>query len=284
MKTRANIRLLMTAVLGLTAGVAAAAPRAQPATGVGDPFEGKVQPAALSEIDRLVFARLRELGIEPSRPCSDAVFLRRVYLDVIGKLPTADEARTFLESHAPRQARGVDRSPAAARRVRRLLGDEVVRCPSGQGGVSHQPVAQARQAYHRWIRACISQNLPYDRFARQLLLSSGSNFYDPPVNFYRAMQDRQPVGIAQTVALTFMGQRTEKWPQAKLAGLAAFFTSLRYKSTGEWKEEIVYVDPSTADKGSGPSRRYHSGVIVRPGPARGLRQLADLAEEPMVCP
>ena len=101
----------------------------------------------------------------------------------------------------------------------------------------------AAQAYHRWIRTSIKENLPYDQFVRQMLTSSGSNFRVPPVNFYRAMQNREPAGIAQTVALTFMGTRADKWPKERLAGMAAFFAKVGYKHTAEWKEEIVFFDP-----------------------------------------
>jgi hypothetical protein len=57
------------------------------------------------------------------------------------------------------------------------------------------------------------------------------------------MQNREPAGIAQTVALTFMGTRADKWPKERLAGMAAFFTKVGYKYTAEWKEEIVFFDP-----------------------------------------
>ena len=101
----------------------------------------------------------------------------------------------------------------------------------------------AAQAYHRWVRTCINENKPYDQFVRQMLTSSGSNFRVGPVNFYRAMQDREPAGIAQTVALTFMGTRADNWPKERLAGMAGFFSQVGYKSTAEWKEEIVFFDP-----------------------------------------
>jgi hypothetical protein len=78
---------------------------------------------------------------------------------------------------------------------------------------------------------------------RQMLTASGSNFRVPPVNFYRAMQNREPAGIAQTVALTLMGTRADQWPKERLAGMAAFFAKVGYKSTAEWKEEIVFFDP-----------------------------------------
>jgi len=86
--------------------------------------------------------------------------------------------------------------------------------------------------------------MPYDEFARALLTSSGSNFRVAPVNFYRAMPKREPASIAQTVALTFMGMRTDNWERDKLLGMAAFFGNVAYKGTAEWKEEIVFFDPT----------------------------------------
>jgi hypothetical protein len=102
------------------------------------------------------------------------------------------------------------------------------------------------QSYHRWIRDSIRDNKPYDQFARELLTSSGSNFRVPPVNFYRAMQNHEPAGIAQTVALTLMGERADKWPEARLSGMTAFFSWVGYKSTLEWKEEIIFFDSAAA--------------------------------------
>ena len=55
----------------------------------------------------------------------------------------------------------------------------------------------AAQAYHRWIRTCIKENMPYDQFVRELLTSSGSNFRVPPVNFYRAMQSQRAAGASR---------------------------------------------------------------------------------------
>jgi hypothetical protein len=84
--------------------------------------------------------------------------------------------------------------------------------------------------------------MSYDRFARELLTASGSNFRAPQVNFYRAVQSKEPTALAQAAALTFMGARAEKWPSGRLTDMAAFFGQVGYKSTGEWKEEIVFHD------------------------------------------
>jgi hypothetical protein len=100
------------------------------------------------------------------------------------------------------------------------------------------------QAYHRWIHDRIAQNKPYDQFVRQLLVSSGSNFRQPAVNFYRAVQGAEPAAIAAAVGLTFMGVRLDQWPADRRAGMERLFSHLAFKGTAEWKEEIVHVDPT----------------------------------------
>jgi hypothetical protein len=101
----------------------------------------------------------------------------------------------------------------------------------------------AVQGYHRWIRTCIKENTPYDRFVREMLTANGSNFNVPAVNFYRAVQNREPIGIAQAVALSFMGVRPEAWPKQRWDEMAVFFSRIGYKNTEQWKEEIVLFDP-----------------------------------------
>jgi len=208
------------------------------------PFERDADRTALNRIDDLVLASLGEHGIEPANVCSDAVFCRRVYLDVIGKLPETWEVRRFL------QARGEDKR---ARLIDQLLAREefadywalkwcdLLRVKA-EFPINLWP--NAVHTYHRWIHDALRENRPYDEFARELLTSSGSNFRVPPVNFYRALQGHEPSAIADVVALTLMGTRTANWPESRRAGMAAFFSRIAYKRTAEWKEEIVYLDPA----------------------------------------
>ena len=205
------------------------------------PFE--LQPGvgvAPNRIDQIVFARLRKWGIQPANLCSDAVFLRRVYLDVLGTLPTADEAKAFLDSPSPSKR---------AELIERLLARDEFADYWGMKWCdllrvkSEFPVnlwPNAAQAYDRWIRTALKENMPYSRFAQELLTANGSNFRVPQVNFYRSAGSRDPKAIARAVALTFMGERTDAWPESKRKGMAAFFSQIGFKSTGEWKEEIVW--------------------------------------------
>ena len=139
-------------------------------------------------------ARWKKLGLQPSPLCSDAVFVRRVYLDVIGTLPTAAEAREFLLDRNPDKRRAlIDRLLERDERADywAMKWSDVLRIKA-EFPINLWP--NAAQAYYHWIRTSIRENKPYDRFARELLTSSGSNFRVPPVNFYRALQSRQPDG------------------------------------------------------------------------------------------
>jgi hypothetical protein len=167
-----------------------------------------------------------------------------VYLDVIGTLPTGHEAQEFILSQKRDKRRALidqllERDEFADYWANKWC--DVLRVKA-EFPINLWP--NAAQAYHQWIRASVRDNKPYDQFVREMLTLSGSNFRVGPVNFYRAMQNRDPEGIAQTVALTFMGTRADKWPTNKLRGMAGFFTQINYKSTGEWKEEIVFFDPT----------------------------------------
>ena len=209
------------------------------------PYES-ASATPMSKIDEIVFGRLHAAGITPANPCSDEVFVRRAYLDVIGTLPTPAEVRTFLQNSKPTRRHDLietllDRDEYADYWSMKWC--DLLRVKA-EFPINLWP--NAVQTYHRWIRDSIRDNKPYDRFVREMLVSSGSNFKDSPVNFYRAMQAKQPEVVARMAALTFMGTRAEKWPKARLAGLAAFFTQMDYKHTLEWKEEIVIFNPDHA--------------------------------------
>jgi hypothetical protein len=92
----------------------------------------------------------------------------------------------------------------------------------------------------------------------------------PQVNFYRAIHGRKPSDIADTAALTFMGVRTQIWPAARRAELEVFFSRVAYKSTAEWKEEIIYLDPKPVEPYQGV---FPDGKTVKISPQDDPRQL-----------
>ena len=226
-----------------------------------------------NEVDRAVFPRLQRLALTPARPCSDAVFGRRVFLDVIGTLPTAAEMRAFLQSQQPNKRELL---------IETLLGREefadywAMKWSDLLRVKAEFPInlwPNAAQAYHQWIRTALRDNRPYDQFARELLTASGSNFRVGPANFYRAVQSREPAAIARTVALTFMGVRAEKWPATQLDDLAKFFTPVSYKATGEWKEELVFFDGTKVPTGAAARTTFPDGTPVTLSGDRDAREV-----------
>ena len=213
---------------------------------------------ASDEIDRLVFAKLERLDIPPSAPCTDEVFLRRVYLDVIGTLPTKAEARQFLDSKSLNKRSDLIEELLIRNEFSDYWSMKWCDLLRVKAEFPSKLWPNAVQAYYRWIRTALHENMPYDDFTRTLLTSNGSNFREGPVNFYRAMPSRSPEEIARIVALTFMGMRAETWDREQQLGMAAFFGSIAYKGTAEWKEEIVFHDPakSLLDSETGKSIPY----------------------------
>lgn len=263
---------LPVARLWLVACVAVACLRAETTAPIPTVFERPLTAIPETALDRLVSGRWVAAKVQPALS-SDAVFIRRVYLDLIGVLPTAAEARTFIQDP--------DTAGKRARLIDRLLGrNEFADYWAMKWGdllriKAEFPVnlwPNAAQAYHRWVRASLAENKPYDVFARELLTASGSNFRVGPANFYRAIQNRKPEGVAAAVALTFMGTRTDHWPEPRLAGMAVFFSQIGYKPTSEWKEEHVFWDPlgaSLAPGNAAPGRAAVTavGTTVDPVPA-----------------
>ncbi len=185
-------------------------------------------------VDRYVFAKLRALRMRPSELCSDGVFLRRAYLDTLGVLPTADEARAFL----------ADRDPAKRQRVI----DRLLRRPefaefwalkwsdllrNEEKVLDRKGVA----VFHEWLRQSIEDGKPLNELARDLIAARGSTYADPPANFYRALRD--PSARAEAVAQVFLGIRLQcarchnhpfdRWTQDDYYGLAAFFPRVQYR-------------------------------------------------------
>ena len=223
-------------------------------------------PGAANKIDELVNANLKVLGIHSAPLCSDEVFLRRVYLQTTGLLPTPDAARTFLADSDPaKRAKLIDHLLASGEFAdfRTLQWGDILRIKS-EYPVKLWP--KAVETYRRWLRENIDK--PYDRFVRDLLLSGGSNFYQGASNFYRALPFRDPRSIGETAALIFMGARfgcvhchahpVEDWGVEDDLGLGAIFARVGYKATLEWKEEVVFFNPK------GTLRDPRTRAVVQP--------------------
>ena len=191
--------------------------------------------------------RWRDAELAPVRPASDAAFLRRARLKLTGRLPSPGEVRAFMRDRSPdKRAKLVDRliaSPEFADMMA-MRYCQMFRVKS-EFPINMWP--NAVQLFHAYLRDAAARDLPYDRMARELLVTDGSNFRKPQVNFLRGHADRTPEGVAKGVMLSLAGIRLEKLPEADRKGVAAFFSRLGRKDTDEWKEEIVFTLPEPAE-------------------------------------
>ena len=168
--------------------------------------------------------------------CSDEVFLRRVYLTVTGALPTPQQAVEFLEDQSSNKREVlIDKllqSELGLKYMQMRWGD-ILRIKSE---FPSNLWPNGVQAYNRWIYEQLMNNVPYDEMVRSLLLSTGSNFRSPAANFYRGFQTRNSKNIYDNINLLFLGNR-ECYDNGNIC-----FSQIKYKSTKEWKEEIIYLD------------------------------------------
>ncbi|MFP6667235.1 MAG: DUF1549 domain-containing protein [Pirellulales bacterium] len=192
--------------------------------------------AELNLVDPPVHRQLRRLNIAPSRPATDAEFLRRVYLDIIGTLPRADEARIFLaDERTDKRSRLVDRllqRPEFAD-YWALKWSDLLRVNRRELG--HKQAYE----YYRWIHQSFAQNKPLDRFATELLTATGALADVPAGHFYKVV--KQPGEMANTVSQVFLGVRIEcaqchhhpygRWSQTDYYGMQAFFTQVGFKKS-----------------------------------------------------
>ncbi len=200
-------------------------------------------------IDELVQEKLLQLQFEPAPPCTESEFLRRVYLDVIGLLPTVEETIAFLtDPDAEKRERVIERlleRPEYAKFWALQWGD-LLRATSksvGDDGV---------YKYHRWVEEAIRSNMRYDEFARKLLTASGSTLVHPPANFYRTASDTND--CVESISQVFLGARLqcakchnhpyERWTQDNYYGLAAFFNRLQRRKTQRPGEMFVWTSTS----------------------------------------
>ena len=205
------------------------------------PFEKQ-----LGKLDALLEKCWRRHGLTPAQPVDDAGFFRRLSFRVRGKLPRIGELKEFLADRTPDKRRKLidawlDSTDFATLMAMRYA--DMFRIKS-EFPINLWP--NAVQCYHRYFYLLTLEDRSWRETARELLTASGSNFRIPPANFFRANADRTPKGLAAGTALALLGIRTADLPPEVQESFALFFSRIRFKSTMEWKEEIVFNDPAPA--------------------------------------
>ncbi len=211
---------------------------------LGAPVE--TVPPSKNFVDDLVFANLKVIGIPPSPVCDDATFLRRVSLDVAGRLPTEDEANAFIAN------------PAADKRDQVI--ESLLSSPEYADYFANKWTAMLKNrrddasditsnfAFYAWVRDGLLANKPYDQMVRELLAATGTVIANPPVAWYKRV--KEPKQQLEDVAQLFLGVRMqcaqchhhpfERWSQDDYYSLSAFFTQVGRKPSATRGEDLIF--------------------------------------------
>jgi hypothetical protein len=220
-------------------------------------------PPEFNFTDRLVDAKLKKLNIRPSGLADDAEFLRRVCLDIIGTLPTPDEARRFLtDPRKDRRARLVDELLERPEYIDywALKWADVLR-------VDRQVLGHKdAYAYYHWIRQRLAANTPFDRMVGELITAEGPIEETPSANFYKLFS--KPGEMASTLSQVFLGVRIacaechhhpfDRWSQSDYYGMQAFFQPVNRKKGPTGEMLLASGKPEAKNPRTGEMIRPHS--------------------------
>lgn len=225
-------------------------------------------PQEKNFIDELVFKKLKQLGLPTSEICDDSTFLRRVTIDIAGRLPTLEETERFLEDKDPNKREKVVDQLLASTDYAEYFANKwaAVLRNKRNNNDSKAPTF----AFHSWIRQSLHANKPYDQFVREVIASSGDFRTSPGTVWFKEVDERS--AQLEDTAQLFLGLRIqcarchhhpfEKWSQQDYYGFEAFFTRVGQKPgplPGNDAPKIIYHQRGTAS-----SRNPKTGESVPP--------------------
>lgn len=216
--------------------------------GVFWPAVGGSEDSLRASIDRHISTTWKSNQITPAERSTDAEFLRRVYLDLVGTIPTYDAAVAFLDDKSPdKRGELVDRlldDPGFARHQAEVW-DQVLfgRNPPGHG-------TDKRQGFQTWLRERFDANTPYDQWVKAILVAEGNTVENGAPMFFVQYRN-QPEEAAEAVTQKFLGVQLqcarchdhpfEPWTQLDFYGTAAFFARLKVVDAGKKNNLTMYV-------------------------------------------
>lgn len=224
-------------------------------------------PPSKSFVDEHVFANLREIGIPASPLSDDATFIRRITLDLCGRLPTQEETLAFLANQDANK--------------RDQLVESLLRSPEYADFFANKWTAMLKNrrddasditsnfAFYSWVRDGLLANKPYDQMVRELLAATGTVIANPPVAWYKRV--KEPKQQMEDVAQLFLGVRMqcaqchhhpfERWSQDDYYGFAAFFAQVGRKPSSTRGEDLIFHRRGTAT-----ATNIKTGVALKPTP------------------
>ncbi|MEC5128415.1 DUF1549 and DUF1553 domain-containing protein [Verrucomicrobiales bacterium BCK34] len=213
---------------------------------LGNPIGEMPQPRNF--IDEQIFKQLSLMGLPPSKEVDDGAFLRRVTLDIAGRLPTVEETEAFLLSVDPeKRAAKIDALLASPDYADYFAGKwtAILRNKVDRG---RDWVARDSHAFHAWVRTSLNENKPFDQFAGELVVASGKAIENPAVSWYRVVKDQKE--RMENVAQIFLGIRMqcaqchhhpyEQWSMDDYFSFTAFFSTIETKNIRKLPEEDIY--------------------------------------------
>jgi len=203
-------------------------------------------PKPKNFVDELVFKKLKMVGMPPSAISDDATFIRRVTLDIAGRLPSMEEARAFQADKDPaKRDKLIDRLIASGDYADNFANKwgALLRNKRTTGAHAH-----GTYAFHGWIRDSLYNNKPYDQFVREVVAASGEIGNNPPVAWYRQVKDS--TAQLEDSAQLFLGMRLqcaqchhhpfEKWSQKDYYSFSAFFSRIGKRGGPRPTEEMIF--------------------------------------------
>ena len=222
-------------------------------------------PPSKNFVDDFVFANLKAIGVPPSPVCDDATFLRRVTLDIAGRLPTQEEASAFFVSQETNK--------------RDQVIDTLLRSPDYADYFANKWTALLKNrrddasdlksnfAFHAWIRDSLLANKPYDQLVRELLAATGTVIGNPAVAWYKRV--KEPKEQLEDVAQLFLGVRMqcaqchhhpfERWSQDDYYSLSAFFSQVGRKPSNTRGEDLIFHK-----RGIATAKNIKTGAALKP--------------------
>lgn len=228
-------------------------------------------------VDKFTSKKWKDLGLVPSDLCSDEVFIRRVYLDITGTLPTPLQVKNFLADKEPKKRdKLVDElleTPEYSYYFASKWAD-ILKVKRGRDANQGMNRAQGTFAFHSWIRDAMASDKPYDQFVRDILTANGDESKNPPAVWYK--DNQQPEQFTDDTAQVFLGLRIacanchhhpyEKWSQDDYWGLAAFFGRVGKKVVQQpstTPQQVSTLTVFTRSSGGVTNKRTGQGAKIK---------------------